>query len=122
MVNKNILITGGGGFTGSKLARKLNGAFNVGTGAATNVITVAATLTEQFEKKVLIKISGNYRTGDAGNNYAALSRIKKLLAFQAKFTFERSMKVFTACVNSQQVESDTYLLSIQEMKAKGLLK
>lgn len=99
-----------------------NQVFNVGTGVATNVLTVANELVKNYGIDVSIKISGNYRLGDIRHNYADLTKINKLLGFQAKVSFEEGLKKFADWVNTQEVQEDKYQKSIDEMKAKGLYK
>jgi dTDP-L-rhamnose 4-epimerase len=99
-----------------------NEVFNVGTGVATDVITVANSLIKNYGVDVHVKISGNYRLGDIRHNYADLTKITDKLGFKPKFTFEEGLKQFTNWVNTQEVEKDNYAKSIEEMKAKGLYK
>lgn len=99
-----------------------NQVFNVGTGVATDVITVANELTKNYGIDVPITISGNYRLGDIRHNFADLTKIKSLLGFEPKVSFEQGLKKFTEWVNTQEVQEDKYQKSIEEMKAKGLYK
>ncbi len=99
-----------------------NEVFNVGTGVATDVITVANSLIKNYGVDVPVKISGNYRLGDIRHNYADLTKITNKLGFKPKFTFEEGLKQFTNWVNTQEVEKDNYAKAIEEMKAKGLYK
>lgn len=99
-----------------------NEVFNVGTGVATDVITVANSLIKNYGVDVPVKISGNYRLGDIRHNYADLTKITNKLGFKPKFTFEEGLRQFTNWVNTQEVEKDNYAKSIEEMKAKGLYK
>lgn len=96
--------------------------YNVGTGVATNVMTVAETLSRFYQRQVPILISGNYRLGDIRHNFADISKIKRELGFEPKWSFEKGIEVFTSWVNKQQIPEDRYELSIQEMKNKGLYK
>ena len=99
-----------------------NQVFNVGTGIATDVITVATELSNNYGIQVPITISGNYRLGDIRHNYADISKAKQLLGFEPKISFQEGLKQFTDWVNTQEVEEDKYEQSIEEMKAKGLYK
>lgn len=99
-----------------------NQVFNVGTGVATDVITVATELSKNYGIQVPITISGNYRLGDIRHNYADISKAKQLLGFKPKVSFQEGLKQFTDWVNTQEVEEDKYQQSIEEMKAKGLYK
>ena len=76
--------------------------FNVGTGVATDVLTVAETLIEKYGIEVPVTVSGNYRLGDIRHNYAD--------------------RQFTDWVNTQDIQKDRYEDSIEEMKTKGLYK
>jgi dTDP-L-rhamnose 4-epimerase len=96
--------------------------FNVGSGVATDVLTVANTLKAAYNSNVKINISGNYRIGDIRHNYADLSRIKELLGFEPKYDFETGIKLFAQWVKSQEVETSRYDESLTEMKEKGLYK
>ncbi|MEJ8591099.1 SDR family NAD(P)-dependent oxidoreductase [Riemerella anatipestifer] len=99
-----------------------NQVFNVGTGVATDVMTVANELVKNYGIQVPIRVSGNYRLGDIRHNYADLTKIKTLLGFEPKVSFEEGLKKFTEWVNTQEVEEDRYQKSIEEMKKKGLYK
>ena len=99
-----------------------NHVFNVGTGIATDVITVATELSNNYGIQVPITISGNYRLGDIRHNYADITKARQLLGFEPKVSFKEGLKQFTDWVNTQEVEEDKYQQSIDEMKAKGLYK
>ena len=99
-----------------------NQVFNVGTGVAKNVLTVANELVKNYGIDVSINVSGNYRLGDIRHNYADLTKINKLLGFSPKVSFEAGLKSFAEWVNTQEVQEDKYQKSIDEMKAKGLYK
>ena len=99
-----------------------NQVFNVGTGVATDVITVATELSNNYGIQVPITISGNYRLGDIRHNYADITKAKQLLGFEPKISFKEGLKQFTNWVNTQEIEEDKYQQSIDEMKAKGLYK
>ena len=99
-----------------------NQVFNVGTGVATDVITVATELSNNYGIQVPITISGNYRLGDIRHNYADITKARQLLGFEPKISFKEGLKQCTDWVNTQEVEEDKYQQSIDEMKAKGLYK
>ncbi|MNI28271.1 dTDP-L-rhamnose 4-epimerase [compost metagenome] len=96
--------------------------FNVGTGEATDVITVADTLIKNYGADTNVKISGNYRLGDIRHNYADLTKIKALLGFEPEYNFENGIKKFTEWVLTQEIKESKYEASITEMKEKGLFK
>ena len=96
--------------------------FNVGTGVATDVLTVAQTLCKHYGIEVPLKVSGNYRLGDIRHNYADITLAKNILNFQPKVTFDEGIKRFTDWVNRQELHTDNYEVSLEEMKQKGLFK
>lgn len=99
-----------------------NQVFNVGTGVATSVVDVANGLINNYGIDVPVTISGNYRLGDIRHNFADLTKIKRKLGFEPKFSFKQGIKQFTDWVNTQEVQEDKYAKSIEEMKEKGLYK
>lgn len=102
---------------------KANGeVFNVGTGVATNVLTVAKELIVNYEIDVELKITGNFRIGDIRHNFADLTKIQNKLNYYPKVTFSEGIKKFTKWVLTQEIIKSKYDESIQEMKQKGLFK
>lgn len=97
-------------------------AFNVGTGIATDVLTVANTLIEKYGIKVNVMVSGNYRLGDIRHNYADITKAKELLGFMPKWSFSDGIGEFAKWVDMQQIQEDKYDQSIEEMKGRGLYK
>lgn len=96
--------------------------FNVGTGVATDVMTVAKTLAAKYGIDVPITVSGDYRVGDIRHNYADISLAKEILGFKPKWTFDKGIEQFCKWVDGQKVQEDKYEASIAEMKSKGLYK
>lgn len=96
--------------------------FNIGTGTATDVLTVAKTLCKHYGIEVPLNVSGNYRLGDIRHNYADISLAKKILGFEPKWSFDQGVKQFTEWVNQQELQKDNYEVSLEEMKQKGLFK
>lgn len=96
--------------------------FNVGTGIATDVLTVAKTLCEKYVIDVPITVSGNYRLGDIRHNFADITAARQILGFEPKWSFADGIEQFTNWVNQQEVKEDNYETSIEEMKKKGLYK
>ncbi|MEP6803972.1 MAG: NAD-dependent epimerase/dehydratase family protein [Flavobacterium sp.] len=99
-----------------------NGVFNVGTGEAIDVITVANELIKNYKITTDVKISGNYRLGDIRHNFADLAKIKKILGFNPIYNFETGIRKFTEWVLTQDIIESKYDVSISEMKEKGLFK
>ena len=95
---------------------------NVGSGVSTTVLEVADRLKKLFNSKVDIKITGNFRLGDIRHNRADISKIKKILGFSPKVSFESGLKQYVDWVKKQKINADYYDHSIKEMKDKGLIK
>lgn len=96
--------------------------FNVGTGVATDVLTVAKTLMKCYGTEVPLTVSGNYRLGDIRHNYADISLARKILGYEPKWSFEEGISQFAKWVDAQEIHEDKYEESIEEMKSKGLYK
>lgn len=96
--------------------------FNIGTGVSTNVITVARMLCKNFASTIDIKISGNFRLGDIRHNYADITLANKVLGYTPKVNFADGIRRFCDWVNTQDIQKDRYLESIEEMKHKRLYK
>ncbi len=96
--------------------------FNVGTGIATDVLTVADTLMEKYGKNVPVHVSGNFRVGDIRHNFADISAARQILGFEPKWSFSDGIAMFAEWVDSQDIKEDKYEASIKEMKEKGLFK
>lgn len=97
-------------------------AFNIGTGVAIDVLTVAKTLIKHYGKEVPLTVSGNYRLGDIRHNFADITKARNLLGFEPKWSFDKGIEQFCRWVNDQPVQPDNYEASIEEMKQKGLYK
>lgn len=96
--------------------------YNVGTGIPTNVNNVARVLKKILASNSTIQISGRYRVGDIRHNIADITKIKNELGFTPKFLFSEGIEHFCSWVNKQQIFTDNYESSIEEMKRKGLYK
>ena len=96
--------------------------FGIGSGVATNVLSVAQSLIKYYGVDVPVKVTGEFRIGDIRHNYADLTKAKNVLNFSPKIDFESGIQNFVAWVNGQDVQNDTYEESIQEMKKRGLFK
>lgn len=99
-----------------------NQIINIGTGIATNVLSVAKLLVKAYQKDVPIIISGDFRVGDIRHNFADLNKARQLLAFKPKVSFRKGMREFTTWVLTQPRINNHFDQSLQEMKEKGFLK
>jgi dTDP-L-rhamnose 4-epimerase len=96
--------------------------YNVGTGEATDVLTVANLLCKNYHADVAVTVAGTYRLGDIRHNMADISKIRSELGFDPQWPFEKGIAQFTRWVDGQSVAEDKYEESIQLMKKKGLYK
>lgn len=94
--------------------------FNVGSGVATSVMEVARALHRAYGSSAPIEVSGSYRVGDIRHNYADLRKISDLLGYQPSIDFSEGATRFTEWVLGQAVNRDTFDVSIEEMKKRGL--
>lgn len=103
--------------------REANGyAFNIGTGIATDVLTVARTLCDKYGIDVPISISGSYRLGDIRHNYADIHLASDILGYRPRWSFSDGIGEFCKWVTLQDIQEDNYEISLNEMKERGLYK
>lgn len=96
--------------------------FGIGSGVATDVLTVASTLVDCYSAKVDVTVTGAFRLGDIRHNFADLGKARRLLGFEPRVDFEAGLRRFAAWVMQQEVAEDAYERSIREMREKGLFK
>lgn len=97
-------------------------AFNIGSGTAVNVKTVAKKLIECYGINVPVKVTGQYRMGDIRHNYADISLAQCKLGYTPKWNFDDGIKKFVEWVESQPIAQDKYVESMKELKERGLYK
>lgn len=96
--------------------------FNVGSGKATDVLSIANALQQMLGKTVPVEISGQFRLGDIRHNFADLTKVRTALGFEPTISIEEGLRRFVAWVDREQVQEDRYEESLRELGAKGLLK
>lgn len=99
-----------------------NQVFGIGSGVATDVLTVATTLVKSYGINVPVSVTGQFRLGDIRHNFADLTKSKNLLGYTPKISFDMGIQKFVDWVNQQDIKSDNYDLSIAEMKKRGMFK
>lgn len=107
---------------GIELEGQLVDVFNVGSGMATDVLTIANTLQKLLRTEVSIDVTGQYRLGDIRHNVADLSKITSTLGFLPSVSITEGLGHFVDWVNGEKIEIDRYEESLAELKAKGLFK
>jgi dTDP-L-rhamnose 4-epimerase len=95
---------------------------NVGSGERQSVLKVAELLKEKYNSDVKINVSGNYRVGDIRHNFADINKIKSLLNYKPKVSFQDGISKFIEWVENQEIYNDLYEKSLLELKEKGLYK
>ncbi len=95
-------------------------ALNVGSGKATDVLTVANALRDAYGSDVPVEVSGNYRLGDIRHNFADLTLIRERLGFAPQVSFAEGVRRFADWVARQETAADRYQASVDEMRARGL--
>lgn len=96
--------------------------FNVGSGVATDVLTIADTLQRLLGEAVPINVSGQFRVGDIRHNFADLTKVGEVMWFKPSVYIEDGLNRFVGWVKSEQVQVDRYEQSLAELKSKGLFK
>lgn len=107
---------------GIEFPQPINQVFNVGSGIATDVLTVAHTLRQLLGGSSEISVSGQYRAGDIRHNVADLARISRVLGYRPAVPFAEGLGRFAAWVRGEAMPQDRYEDSLAELQAKGLLK
>lgn len=96
--------------------------FNVGSGQATDVMTIADTLCKHLGKTTERVVSGQFRAGDIRHNVADLKKVSQILGYAPRINIRDGLLRFADWVMSERVESDRYEQSLDELRAKGLFK
>jgi len=100
----------------------LNDVFNVGSGEATDVMTIVRLLQQLFGRQVEVRVSGQFRAGDIRHNFADLRKVGSVLGFAPQVTIEDGLRRFVDWVKQQDAGEDRYEESLKELTAKGLFK
>ncbi|ABQ27347.1 SDR family NAD(P)-dependent oxidoreductase [Geotalea uraniireducens] len=96
-------------------------ALNVGSGEKTTVLEVVEKIVSYFGSSSKINVNGAFRDGDIRHNLADITRIREKLGYEPRTLFAEGINKFLAWAETQQLESDKYEASLNEMKSKGLL-
>lgn len=96
--------------------------FNVGSGKAIDVLTIAQMLQQSLGKTVPVAVSGQFRIGDIRHNVADLRKVRATFGFEPVVSIEAGLRLFAEWVDGERVQEDRYEESLRELGAKGLLK
>lgn len=103
-------------------AEPLVDVFNVGSGVATDVLTIAKTLQQMLGKTVPTVVSGQFRLGDIRHNLADLTKVRAVLGYEPTVPVEEGLRQFVDWVKGEQVQADRYEDSLRELRVKGIFK
>jgi dTDP-L-rhamnose 4-epimerase len=96
-------------------------ALNVGSGQKTTVREVVENITKFFNSNSEVKVTGAFREGDIRHNIADISKIKNILDFEPKWSFQDGVIEFLKWANVNESQVNLYEKSLVEMRSKGLL-
>jgi dTDP-L-rhamnose 4-epimerase len=94
---------------------------NVGTGRATSIAEVAATIAQGLGKEIEPELVGKYRAGDIRHCYADTRLAAELLGFRAEIPFEAGMQDLLAWLEGQEAE-DSVDAAREALVARGLAR
>ncbi|MCD4669531.1 MAG: NAD-dependent epimerase/dehydratase family protein [Actinomycetia bacterium] len=94
---------------------------DIGSGKATNVLTVANILKELLGSKSKIEVTGDFRKGDIRHNFANTTAARDILNYYPSVSFKGGIRTFSNWVKTQCLEKDRFINSYNEMKKKGVL-
>jgi len=97
-------------------------AINVGSGISTSVLTIAKKLQDLLNIKVETNITGEFRLGDIRHNFADISKLYNLLFYKPSVSLELGIVRFIDWVKKEEVMTDGYEKSLEQLKMRGLLK
>jgi dTDP-L-rhamnose 4-epimerase len=96
--------------------------FNVGSGTATTVLDVVASLANAYGRDVRTRVSGSFRVGDIRHNVADVASIETAIGFRARVPFAEGVQRFAEWAATQPLTQDAYQQSLDEMATRNLLK
>jgi dTDP-L-rhamnose 4-epimerase len=95
--------------------------YNVGTGRATSVLQVAATLGELLDFAEGPEVTQQYRAGDIRHCVADISRIQAELGYQPRVALADGMRELLGWLRTQRAE-DSVDAAARELAARGLTR
>ncbi|MHA1916677.1 MAG: NAD-dependent epimerase/dehydratase family protein, partial [Promethearchaeota archaeon] len=95
---------------------------NVGTGIPITIKEVAETLIGKINPKLSPIYNQQYRIGDVRHCAADISKIKKLLGFSPKISFNEGIEEYVNWIKTQKNSQDKTGKALCELVEKGLMK
>ncbi|MCC2033410.1 NAD-dependent epimerase/dehydratase family protein [Microbacterium allomyrinae] len=109
-------------FRASTMPAAVGRTINVGSGVATTVNEVVASLFAAFDTEVPTTITGNYRLGDIRHNVADTTVLREVLEYEPQTDFRTGVARFVEWVLTEPIEESGYERSLKEMTERSLLK
>ena len=97
------------------------GIFNVGSGAATSILTLAQSLCRAFGREVPLKMTGNFRLGDIRHNLADLRQVASL-GYAPKIGLAEGIVRFAAWAKAQGPVENGFAAALDESRRRGVMK
>lgn len=94
---------------------------NVGSGTPTTIKNIAETLARLYKKDIQPSVTNKFRKGDVRHCFADISKIRKLLDYSPKVSFEQGMKELISWSETQR-SVDKVEQATQELMDKGLME
>jgi dTDP-L-rhamnose 4-epimerase len=94
---------------------------NVGSGVGTTVVAAASQLARSLGVSPTLTTTGQFRIGDIRHNVADIGRLKDLLDFTPRVTFEHGLERFCSWVQHEPPSVDRLAEANAEMQARGLM-
>lgn len=102
--------------------KKVSHILNVGTGVATDLVTLVKYLGESLKIKPNFSITGQYRLGDIRHNFADIKKLTNTLNLSLSTNLIEGLQKFSSWVKKQKLKEDNYEYSLDILHKKGLLK
>lgn len=94
---------------------------NVGSGVALSVLDMAKIMVREMGESYDPEVIGQYRVGDIRHCHADLTKIRKILGFEPKFSFEQGIREFLKWSEGKKSE-DRLSTATEELKQRGLFR
>lgn len=101
--------------------REVSGTFNVGSGVATSIATVARELNRAFKGASEIRVTGEFRLGDIRHNVADLTQLDEVLGVRPQIDLPTGLARFARWVGEQPLPEDRLAAANEELRARKLM-
>lgn len=101
--------------------REVSGTFNVGSGIATSIATVARELNRAFDGTSAIRVTGEFRLGDIRHNVADLTQLEAVLGVRPEVDLPTGLARFAQWVGAQPLPEDRLAEANEELRARKLM-